>query len=68
MFLKGHFPPNVSGLYLKKKKKRNTYLMQLQGHPESWDDNFVQQVDVCEHPLISGCYPEVTFEEGMEAI
>lgn len=42
--------------------------MQLQGHPESRDNNFVQQVDVCEHPLISGCYPEVTFEEGMEAI
>ena len=42
--------------------------MQLQGHPESWDNNFVQQVDVRKHPLVSGCYPEVTFEEGVEAV
>lgn len=49
-------------------KERNVYLVQLQGHPESWGNNFVQQVDVCKHPLILGCYSEVTFEEGVEAV
>ena len=47
---------------------RDVYLVQLQGHLESWGNDFVQQVNVCKHPFISGCNSEVTFEEGVEAI
>lgn len=66
-FLKGHFFPLMFQAYTFF-KKRNVYLVQLQGHPESWGNNFVQEVDVCKHPLILGCYSEVTFEEGVEAV
>lgn len=42
--------------------------MQLQGHPDGWNNNFVQQVHVGKYPLVSSCDPEVTFEEGMQPV
>lgn len=45
------------------------YLMKFEGHSYSWSNNSIQQVHICEHPLISGrCNAKITLEERMETI
>lgn len=45
------------------------YLMKFEGHPYSWSNNSIQQVHICEHPLISRrCDAKITLEERMETI
>lgn len=44
------------------------YLVKLEGHPDGWSNDFMQKVHVREHPLVSCCYSEVTFEERVKPV
>lgn len=42
--------------------------MELQGHTDCWGDHLMQQIHVCKDPLILRRYPEVPFEQRVEAV